>query len=175
MKLKKTIGAMALSTIFVAVSASAVEKNITVTASVDPTIDILQANGSALPTAVDLTYLPGAKTFENYSVLTQIYTNDPSKGLDVRLVDTPKLTNILQPTSTIPLTVSWAGKTLSTSAQKIAVGDLGFGSTGTAGVSNSKELVIGATTSGTAPSAGKYQGVVSIVMTQSTDTAAPVP
>ncbi|OKW88864.1 fimbrial protein, partial [Escherichia coli] len=109
MKLKKTIGAMALSTMFVAVSASAVEKNITVTASVDPTIDILQANGSALPTAVDLTYLPGAKTFENYSVLTQIYTNDPSKGLDVRLVDTPKLTNILQPTSTIPLTVSWAG------------------------------------------------------------------
>ncbi|WP_349348296.1 CS1 type fimbrial major subunit [Escherichia coli] len=119
MKLKKTIGAMALSTMFVAVSASAVEKNITVTASVDPTIDILQANGSALPTAVDLTYLPGAKTFENYSVLTQIYTNDPSKGLDVRLVDTPKLTNILQPTSTIPLTVSWAGKTLSTSAQKM--------------------------------------------------------
>ncbi|EKB0066536.1 fimbrial protein, partial [Escherichia coli] len=50
MKLKKTIGAMALSTMFVAVSASAVEKNITVTASVDPTIDILQANGSALPT-----------------------------------------------------------------------------------------------------------------------------
>ncbi|MGU0016157.1 hypothetical protein [Escherichia coli] len=34
---------------------------------------------------------------------------------------------------------------------------------------------MGATTSGTAPSAGKYQGVVSIVMTQSTDTAAPVP
>ncbi|HGD8457901.1 TPA: CFA/I pilus major pilin CfaB, partial [Escherichia coli] len=60
MKFKKTIGAMALTTMFVAVSASAVEKNITVTASVDPVIDLLQADGNALPSAVKLAYSPAS-------------------------------------------------------------------------------------------------------------------
>ena len=98
MKFKKTIGAMALTTMFVAVSASAVEKNITVTASVDPVIDLLQADGNALPSAVKLAYSPASKTFESYRVMTQVHTNDATKKVIVKLADTPQLTDVLNST-----------------------------------------------------------------------------
>lgn len=168
MKLKKTIGAMALVTLFATMGASAVEKNITVTASVDPTIDLLQSDGSALPTSVALTYSPAVNNFEVYSLNTAVHTNEPSKGVVVKLSAEPVLSNITEPTEQIPMTVSWGGTTLSTADATFAADTLNFGASGVAGVSSTQQLMIHADTQGAAPSAGNYQGVVSIILTQST-------
>nr|ACN62546.1 CFaB/LTB fusion protein [synthetic construct] len=167
MAFKKTIGAMALTTMFVAVSASAVEKNITVTASVDPAIDLLQADGNALPSAVKLAYSPASKTFESYRVMTQVHTNDATKKVIVKLADTPQLTDVLNSTVQMPISVSWGGQVLSTTAKEFEAAALGYSASGVNGVSSSQELVISAApkTAGTAPTAGNYSGVVSLVMT----------
>lgn len=168
MKLKKTISAMALATLFATMGASAVEKNITVTASVDPTIDLLQSDGSALPTSVALTYSPAAKNFEVYSLDTAVHTNDSTKGVVVKLSAEPVLSNTLEPTDQIPMTVTWGGTELSTTDYTFDANTLNFGAGGVEGVSSTQQLMIHADTQGTAPSAGNYQGVVSIILTQST-------
>ncbi len=168
MKLKKTIGTIALATLFATMGASAVEKNITVTASVDPTIDLLQSDGTALPTSVALTYSPAAQSFEPYYLNTAVHTNDSNKGVVMKLSAEPVLTNILDSAEQIPMTVSWGGTELSTTDSTFDVDTLNFGSTGVEGVSSTQQLMIYADTQGSAPQAGNFQGVVSIILTQST-------
>jgi hypothetical protein len=167
MKLKKTVRAFALTALVASMGASAVEKSITVTASVDPTLDLVQSNGDALPTSVALEYSPAAEKFKRYTLNTAVHTNDESKGIVVKLAESAKLTNILDSSDTIPMSVTWAGKTLSTSDTSVTANTLNFGSTGIKGVSASQELVIDAQPT-SAPNAGNYQGVVTIVLTQST-------
>lgn len=167
MKLKKTVCAIALATLFSAMGVSAVEKNITVTASVDTTIDLLQSDGSALPTSVALTYSPASNQFEVYSLNTAVHTNDIVKDVVVKLSADPVLSNILDPTEQIPMTVSFGGKELSTSDTTLSASSLSFGASGVSGVSSTQQLSIYAKAD-TAPSAGNYQGVVSIILTQST-------
>ena len=164
MKMKKTIGAIAFTAFFASMGASAVEKNITVTASVDPTIDLLQADGKALPNAISLTYSPAAKGFEPYTLPTAVHTNDDTKGVVVKLSTDPKLTNILQPNTQIPMSVTLGGKTLTTAAQTFTADEMNVGATGMSSISSVKDLVIQAQQQATA--AGNYQGVVSIILTQ---------
>nr|3F84_A Chain A, CFA/I fimbrial subunit B [Escherichia coli]3F84_B Chain B, CFA/I fimbrial subunit B [Escherichia coli] len=148
-----------------------VEKNITVTASVDPVIELLQADGNALPSAVKLAYSPASKTFESYRVMTQVHTNDATKKVIVKLADTPQLTDVLNSTVQMPISVSWGGQVLSTTAKEFEAAALGYSASGVNGVSSSQELVISAApkTAGTAPTAGNYSGVVSLVMTLGSD------
>ncbi|WP_045449952.1 CS1 type fimbrial major subunit [Citrobacter sp. S-77] len=169
MNLKKTVGAFVLTALFASMGASAVEKTITVTASVDPTLDLLQSNGDALPTSVALEYSPAEKKFKRYTLNTAVHTNAADKGVVVRLAGEAKLTNVMDSSDNIPIDVSWAGQTLSTSDTTVAADDLDFGATGVSGVSASQELVIHAKVdSNKLPNAGNYQGVVTIVLTQST-------
>ncbi len=172
MKLKNTITAMSLATLFVTMGASAIEKNIVVTASVDPSIDLLQADGTALPGAVELTYSPATKAFEPYSINTAVHTNESTKGVVVKLSTEPKLTNILDSSKSIPMEVTWGDKKLSTANTTIAANELDFGAAGVSGVSSNKLLTIQAKNTD-APSAGNYQGMVSIILTQSTTASVP--
>lgn len=173
MKLKKTIGAMALATLFATMGASAVEKNITVTASVDPTLDLLQPDGSALPTSVALSYSPAADGFEAYRIQTAVHTNDPNSGVVVKLAAEPVLSDVLDPTNQIPMDVTWGDTVLSTADATFAADTLNFGASGVSGVSATQELVIQADTQGSPVNAGNYQGLVSIILTQDAGTAAP--
>lgn len=169
MNLKKTVGALALTALFASMGASAVEKTITVTASVDPTLDLLQSNGDALPTSVALEYSPAEKKFKRYTLNTAVHTNADDKGVVVKLGAEAKLTNIMDSSDNIPMDVSWAGQTLSTTDTTVAADKLNFGSTGVEGVSASQELVIHAKPDANkVPTAGNYQGVVTIILTQST-------
>nr|AXG72670.1 CfaB(St)/CfaE/LTB fusion protein [synthetic construct] len=144
-------------------------------------IDLLQADGNALPSAVKLAYSPASKTFESYRVMTQVHTNDATKKVIVKLADTPQLTDVLNSccelccnpqctgcyTVQMPISVSWGGQVLSTTAKEFEAAALGYSASGVNGVSSSQELVISAApkTAGTAPTAGNYSGVVSLVMT----------
>ncbi|HAY3943330.1 TPA: fimbrial protein [Escherichia coli] len=170
MKLKKTIGAMALATLFATMGASAVEKTISVTASVDPTVDLLQSDGSALPNSVALTYSPAVGGFEAHTINTVVHTNDPAKGVIVKLSAEPVLSNVLNPTLQIPVSVNFAGKKLTTTGTTIESNKLNFASSGVDKVSSTQKLSIHADTTQVTGglTAGQYQGLVSIILTQST-------
>ncbi|HHU2064779.1 CS1 type fimbrial major subunit [Escherichia coli] len=172
MKLKKTIGAMALATLFATMGASAVEKTISVTASIDPTVDLLQSDGSALPNSVALTYSPAVNNFEAHTINTVVHTNDSDKGVIVKLSADPVLSNVLNPTLQIPVSVNFAGKQLSsTTGITIDSNNLNFTSSGVNKVSSTQKLSIHADATrvtGGALTAGQYQGLVSIILTQST-------
>ncbi|HAH0538473.1 TPA: fimbrial protein, partial [Escherichia coli] len=95
---------------------------------------------------------------------TAVHTNDDTKGVVVKLSTDPKLTNILQPNTQIPMSVTLGGKTLTTAAQTFTADEMNFGATGMSSISSVKDLVIQAQQQATA--AGNYQGVVSIILTQ---------
>lgn len=169
MKLKKTISAISLAALFATMGASAVEKNINVTASVDASVNLLQSDGNELPGSVVLGYSPATNSFETYRLSTAVHTNDTTSSLVVKLAQTPMLSNILDSTKTIPMSVTWGGKQLSTSDTTIDSNDMNYGTGGVQNVSSAKELSISASpVTGTTVSAGNYQGIVSIILTQST-------
>lgn len=147
------------------------KKNITVTASIDPSIDILKADGAALPSNVSLNYSPGTKSFTSEVIQTAIYTNDVSKGVNVYLNAEPKLTHTTDTSKQINMEISFGGKKLTTTPQKIDANALNFGASGNDNVSGAQELVIGTTTQTSDPTADQYQGVVSLVVVQDTSTS----
>ncbi|MEB6310962.1 CS1 type fimbrial major subunit [Escherichia coli] len=92
--------------------AHAVDKVITVTASIDPTLDLVQADDSPLPSTVILPYTPvnglGGKTIQ-----TRLYSN-AQKDVTMSLTMDPVLTNVTDPTKQIPLKVKYNGQDVTT-------------------------------------------------------------
>lgn len=151
---------------FAPLSAMAVDKDITIVADVDPTLEILQADGSALPSTLRMNYIPG-RGLQNASILTRILTNDVSKDLTMRLVTAPVLANMLNPaTPGVPLSATYGGQALSaTTPVTLTATSLFPGATTGEGSSVTQQLEVRQTTAGVL-AAGSYQGVVSIVLTQ---------
>lgn len=148
-------------------SAHAVQKDITVTASVDTTLEMLSADGSALPTTMQMQYLPGSG-LQAAVVNTKIFTNDKAKNVQIRLASSPSLTNQTSPGSpAIPLTVSLGGNALTTTASTLTAAELFPGEL--AQGSNVLPLSIAQQTVA-AVAAGSYQGLVSVILTQSAAT-----
>ncbi|KVS70078.1 CS1 type fimbrial major subunit [Burkholderia cepacia] len=151
-------------------SVMAVQKDITVVADVDTTLEMLRPDGSALPQTVNLDYVPGVGLRE-VSVPTKIFTNAINKGVNIRLVNSPVLAASTG-SGSIPLTVKYNSVVLGTTNTLFAPDRLGLvqGGTGAGaanqyGGSNTLPLAIGPTTRGVLAQ-GRYQGVVSIVLTQ---------
>lgn len=163
---KIALGAAALIAAF---SVSAVQRDITVTASIDPTVDVTRADGSALPGAVEMQYLPG-KGLQAYQEQIKFWSNTENRALNVSLVSAPSLTDVAG-ANAIPLSVSINGQALSTTATSFA-----YATTFPGGVTNGSSampLVIAQKTPGVITSpAGTYSGVVSLVVTQAAAPAA---
>ncbi|WP_297202854.1 CS1 type fimbrial major subunit [uncultured Pluralibacter sp.] len=156
---KFNLAAFALVTAF---SAGAAQRDITVTASIDPTVDVTKADGSALPAAVEMQYLPG-KGLQAHQEQIKFWSNTEDRALNVSLVAEPSLTDT-QGANAIPLSVSINGQTLSTAATSFA-----YATTFPGGVTNGSSampLVISQKTPGAVTAAGTYSGVVSLVVTQ---------
>ena len=161
MKLKLATAALIA---FASFSAHAVQKDITITASVDPTLEMLRADGSALPSTLEMAYVPGSG-LQPVSIDTVIHSNLVTKDVEVRLVAAPTLINMIDAGSApVPLTVSFGGQAITTTATVIDATDLFPG--GSSGASVTKQLQISQTTAGILADAGSYQGVVSILVTQ---------
>ncbi|KVF77994.1 Cro/Cl family transcriptional regulator [Burkholderia sp. FL-7-2-10-S1-D7] len=145
-------------------SAFAVQKDITVTANVDSTVEMLSADGSALPTTMQMQYLPGVG-LQTASVNTKMFTNDKSHDLLIRLTsDSPSLKNQTKPGAPeIPLKVSLGEMELSSAptkliAQNLFPGDLAEGSVALPlSIAQATPEVV---------EAGSYQGLVSVILTQ---------
>lgn len=160
--------------IAVAGSAMAVQKDITVTANVDSSLDMTQSDGSALPKSVEMQYIPG-NGLSPVSIMSKIWSNATSASdgdVHMRLVTEPTLVNNTGPVANpIPLTVSWGSDTLSvTSTVDLATSDI-FPNGTEANVTGSeaRPLTISQTTKG-ALETGMYEGVVSIYLYQDATT-----
>lgn len=145
-------------------SAMAVQKDITVTANVDAALDMTQVDNSALPKNVDMQYIPGTGLVP-YQLQTKIWANDVTTDVNMQLTSDAVLVNSLGGT-TVPLTVSWGGKDLSTTAVVMDAKSL-FPDATTAlkTGSQARTLKIAQATQNTLAT-GVYQGVVSIYMYQ---------
>lgn len=173
MKLKKTIGIIALATLFASTGASAVEKSIIVTASVDSSIDFLQSDGSPLPNNVTLNYSPAnGGSFDTYTTQAAVHTNATDKDVLVKLLHEPMLTHT-RDGSQIPMTVTLGNKQLGTTDTTLSANSMNYGANGLVGVSTSMPLSITASSTSGSVNAGTYQGIVSIVLTQSTQQPTP--
>ncbi|MCM2460352.1 CS1 type fimbrial major subunit [Pseudomonas sp. LARHCG127] len=145
--------------------AMAVEKSIMVFADVDPTLEILQSDGSPLPPSMEMAYLPGAG-LRPTSLGTRIYSNDTDKDMTLRLITSPVLANMTNPAAAaVPLSVSYGGRALNTTGVTLPAADLFPGGDPTSG-SIEQMLEIRQSTAGAIANAGRYEGMVSLVLTQ---------
>lgn len=154
--------ALAAAALVTAFGAHAAQRDITVTASIDPTVDVTKADGSALPAAVEMQYLPG-KGLQAYREQIKFWSNTENRDLNVSLVSEPSLTDVAG-ANAIPLSVSVNGKALTTTATPFA-----YATTFPSGVTNGSSampLVIAQKTPGVVTAAGNYSGIVSLVVTQ---------
>lgn len=161
--MKNQIKTISIISLFAAVfSVSAAQQDITVTAQIDPTVDITLDNGSPLPATGTMQYLPG-KGLGDYSKQVKLWSNTVDRDLLVSLVNSPLLTDETG-TSDIPLKVTLNGEALSISQKKMT-----YATTFPNGIehgSSTMPLVISQANPGLITKAGRYTGIVSIVVAQ---------
>lgn len=158
----KIITAM-LASLFT-VSVLAVTAEINVTANIDSTLEIRNADGTPLDKNVSMSYTPGTG-LDPFTTMTKIYSNDTTKGVTVRVASAPFMVHTTKPSAaTIPLKVSYLGKELSTTVVTLTAAELFTGSGSDASVPAA--LTIEQATRAAVTESGVYQGIVSIVFAQ---------
>ncbi|MBC3377656.1 fimbrial protein [Serratia fonticola] len=148
-----------------AFATQAVQKDITVNASVDANIDMTQPDNTALPSSINMQYLPG-KGLTPFNLNTKVWSNDAKAGVNIRLVRAASLTDV-NGANAIPLTISLGGKTLGLTNTLLDAETL-F----PAGIENGSDVLplrFAQTTQGVVAT-GTYSGIVSLVVTQATAT-----
>ncbi|MGN3967134.1 CS1 type fimbrial major subunit [Burkholderia gladioli] len=150
-------------------SAFAVEKEITVTAQVDPIVELLDPSGAALPSDMPMQHLPG-KGLSKITFDAKLFAND-KKDIELRLQDEPKLLHTIDTTADpIPLAVSVDGTPLKTTVTTLKAADL---FTGNDTVSKTMSFSIEQKTQGAVQTAGLYRGPVRLVVTSAAAATTP--
>lgn len=145
-------------------SAHAVTRNINITATIDPTVDITLADGSALPDTIAMQYMPGLG-LATVSTDVKLWSNSTAKNLTVALASSPVL-SAPTATTTIPLSVTLNGTALSTASSALTYAT--YFPNGITNGSITIPLSISQATKGVATTAGDYSGTVSLVLAQAT-------
>ncbi|HKM97395.1 MAG TPA: CS1 type fimbrial major subunit [Buttiauxella sp.] len=160
--MKSVIAAIAFG---VAVNAFAVEKDITVNATVDSTLDMTLSDGQPLPASVDMQYTPGVGLAPT-TLETKIWSNDAAKDIKASLSSTPVLTNTTG-TGTQTLAVKLGTQAITPVPATLAAAVLfPTGEVDQGSVTLPLEILPATT----APLAsGNYTGMVSLILTQATE------
>ncbi|NIJ68872.1 CS1 type fimbrial major subunit [Xanthomonas sp. 60] len=148
-------------------SAQAIQADIKIWADIDPTLALLRADGSALPSDVPLTYNP-ANGLAPWSEQVRIFSNDPLKDVSVRLGNTVELRPMVAASGAVPvpMTVSLNGQALTVAGVDFGARMLFDGSP--PGASIAMPLTIAQTNRAPILAAGLYEGLASIVLAQKT-------
>lgn len=163
--MKKILSYSLLSAAILTVSSAfAVTKNITVTAKIDPTVDITLADGTVLPDTIAMRYLPGSGLV-SVSNDVKLWSNSTSGNLTIALASAPALSTSATST-TIPLTVKLNGSTLTTTASTLTYAT--YFPNGITNGSITIPLDISQTTHAAISTAGDYSGTVSLVLAPAT-------
>ena len=160
--MKSVIAAIAFG---VAVNAFAVEKDITVNATVDSTLDLTLSDGQPLPTSVDMKYTPGVG-LASTTLETKIWSNDALKDVQASLSATPELKNTTG-TGSVPLAVKLGTKPITPSPMTFNAADLyPTGEVDQGSVTLPLEILPAVTEPLTS---GNYTGMVSLILAQTTE------
>ncbi|MBY6257786.1 fimbrial protein [Phytobacter diazotrophicus] len=159
-KLKLLFCAASLACAF---SVQAYQADITVNASIDPTVGMTLSDGTAMPTSVDMSYTPGVG-LSGYKTAVKLWSN-AALDINVYLANEPKLADA-NGDNPIPLSVSLNNTALTTTSSTLKYSTL-FPNGLTNG-SIELPLAIKQTTPTATVVAGKYSGLVSIVLSQAT-------
>lgn len=164
--MKKLFMAALLSALFTP-SVMAAEATITVTANVDPTLELRNADGSLLSQTLQMGYTPGVG-LDGVELPTRIFSNDQSKDVGVRLASNAQLSHLSDVgAASIPLSVSLNGTAITTTPATLAAASLYTDATATsAGQSVILPLKIQAATRAPITTAGTYQGLVHLILAQ---------
>jgi len=160
--LKKAALVAALAT--ASLSAHAAEVDISVWADVDPTLSLMKADGTALDDSVKLAHDAATGLLMPWSVPVRIHSNDTSKDIEVRLGFDPTLQLDTGGGTPIPLAVSLNGQALTTTARTYDASAIFDGAL--PGRSIPMDLRIAQGNSTAIADAGKYNGIVRVVMLQ---------
>ncbi len=165
----KSLSSLAATALLCAASvpAHAIQTDIKVWADVDTTLALLKADGSALTDVVRMSHNP-ANGLTPWNEQVRIYSNDTSRDVEIRLATDAELTPIVAAVGAVPvpLTISLNKRKLGLIAEQFKAADLFDGAL--PGASISMELGIAQATPGKITAAGLYEGMVSIVMAQTT-------
>ncbi|WP_230041985.1 CS1 type fimbrial major subunit [Escherichia coli] len=158
MKLKCVILGTLVALPFFASASGTGTATINVSADVNPAVALLSANNTAL-TDLQLSFIPGVG-LDTASEMVRLASNDSQHGVDVSLANDMQLTNSAD-AKTVPMTVTLAGKTLSTTT-------INFDKTLFAnGETSPMQLSVKATGDTKTLTAGHYTGVINLVLAQS--------
>jgi hypothetical protein len=161
-KMMVTKIAAGLAACLMSCSAFAVTKNITVTANVDTALEMSQPDGSALPDSLEMVYRPG-QGLVRLEQMTKIFTNDDTKNLEIRLVNTPELIeNSGAMPIKVPLTVKYMDKPLSSTPTTLDASEVY--AAGVTGESVQIPLHIEQTRSAELVKSGVYRGLVTLAL-----------
>jgi len=160
--LKKVALAAALAT--ASLSAHAAEVDIAVWADVDPTLSLMKADGTPLDDSVKLSHDAATGLLTPWSVPVRIHSNDTDLDIEVRLGFDPTLQLDTGGGTPIPLAVSLQGQALSTTPRTYDASAIFDGAL--PGRSIPMELRIAQGNSTEIADAGKYKGIVRVVMLQ---------
>jgi adenosylcobinamide amidohydrolase len=166
LQMQKLIKPLFIATVLTAAfNAQAVQKDITVNANVDATVDMTQADGTALPGTINMQYIPG-RGLSTYSLDTRIWSNSSTASINVALVSAAQLNEAVSGTA-VPLKVTLGAdlKPITTTSTTLT-----YASLFPAGTTNgSSVLPLKISPATVAPLAtGTYSGVVSLLITQAT-------
>ncbi|WP_252120395.1 CS1 type fimbrial major subunit [Symbiopectobacterium purcellii] len=140
-------------------------RDITVTASIDPTVDITLSDGTALPDTIAMSYLP-SHGLNSVSRSVKLWSNSATADLTIALATSSPSLSAPTTTTTIPLTVTLNGIELNTASSKLEFAE--YFPNGITNGSITIPLVISQTTKGVVSTAGDYSGTVSLVLAQAT-------
>lgn len=164
--LKKAALAAALAT--ASLSAHAAEAEIAVWASVDPTLALLKADGTALDDSVRMVHNPVTGLLVDWTERVRIYSNAPDEDIEVRLGADPALVLEGGGGTPVPLAVSLNGEALSTTPRTYEASKL-FDDP-LLGISIPMDLRIAQGNTTAIAVKGKYAGIVTIAMVQASGT-----
>ncbi|EAW4526123.1 CS1 type fimbrial major subunit [Salmonella enterica subsp. enterica serovar Braenderup] len=159
MKLKCVILSSLIALPFLANAEAGGTATINVSADVNPSVGIVSSNNTPL-TDIQLAFVPGVG-LQAGTEMVRLASNDSAHGVDVSLANSMQLTNSAD-ASTVPMTVTLAGKTLSTSPTSYEK------TLFSAGETSPMQLSVKPTGDSKALSAGHYAGIINLVLAQST-------
>ncbi|VVE11479.1 CFA/I fimbrial subunit B [Pandoraea aquatica] len=159
---------VALSAVIVPMAAAnAAEVVIDLTATIDPTLSVQQANGSPMPQSLDMAYNAATGDVMSETIQTRLYTNDPTQNVDVRLGAASTLVHVTNASvAPIPLTVRLDGRTITTTNTRLTAAETWTGSA--TGESRTLPLsVAGRAAGANPPTAGRYVGRLEMLIVAS--------
>lgn len=147
--------------------AHAIQTDIQVWADIDTTLALLKADGSPLPDAVRLDHSP-ATGLMPWSEQVRVFSNDTDKDVEIRLASDAALIPIVTAPGAVPvpLLVTLNRRPLTVAAQDFKSAELFDGAI--PGASISMALGIAQAKQEKITAAGRYEGIVSVVMAQKT-------